>query len=79
MELVGLEPTTSWVRSSLTAMLRAPRLQVFLGEHLECRNISRNTLHRDLQGFAAAARAGDEIARRRGELRSERPTPEANR
>jgi hypothetical protein len=53
MELAGLEPATSWVRSSPTVMLKTGRLQGFLGERLERRNISRNSLHRDLHGLAA--------------------------
>ncbi len=66
MEVGGLEPPTSWVRSSPTPMLKTHRLQGFLSEHLECRNISRNSLPRDLQGFAAdrLTGAGDESASR---------------
>src|SRR5918996_5038158 len=47
MELAGLEPATSWVRCPLTS--KVSRLQRFMGERLECRNISRNSLHRVLQ------------------------------
>jgi hypothetical protein len=49
VELAGLDPATSWVRSNATVTLNTGRLQDFLGEHLECRNISRNSLHHDLQ------------------------------
>src|ERR687892_608169 len=49
MELAGLEPAPSWVRSSRPLTSKVPRLQRFMGERLECRNISRNSLHRVLQ------------------------------
>jgi hypothetical protein len=49
MELAGLEPATSWVRSSRPLTSKGPRLQRFIGERLECRNISRNSLHRVLR------------------------------
>jgi hypothetical protein len=49
MELAGLEPATSWVRSSRPLTSKVLRLQRFMGERLECRNISRNSLHRVLQ------------------------------
>jgi hypothetical protein len=48
MELAGLEPATSWVRSSRPLTLKVPLMQRFMGERLECRNISRNSLHRVL-------------------------------
>jgi hypothetical protein len=53
MELAGLEPAISWVRFSLTVITGIGRLQGFLCERLERRNISRNSLHRDLQGLVA--------------------------
>jgi hypothetical protein len=56
MELAGLEPATSWVRSSPNVMLKMGRLQGILGEHLEGRNISRNSLHRELHRFAPDGR-----------------------
>ena len=49
MELAGLEPAASWVRSSRPLTSKVPRLQRFMGERLERRNISRNSLHRVLQ------------------------------
>ena len=49
MELAGLEPAPSWVRSSRPLTLKVPLLQRFMAERLECRNISRNSLHRVLQ------------------------------
>jgi hypothetical protein len=45
MELAGLEPATSWVRSSRPLTLKVPLLQRFMAERLECRNISRDSLH----------------------------------
>jgi hypothetical protein len=50
MELAGLEPATSWVRSSRPLTPKVILLQRFMGERLEWRNISRNSLHRVLQG-----------------------------
>jgi hypothetical protein len=44
MELAGLEPATSWLRSSRPFALKVPLLQRFMAERLECRNISRNSL-----------------------------------
>jgi hypothetical protein len=44
MELAGLEPATSWVRSSRFVARKTLNLERFYGERLECRNISRNTL-----------------------------------
>ena len=58
MELAGLEPATSWVRSSRPLTSKVPRLQRFMGERLERRNISRNSLHRvlhEILGQAAGA------------------------
>ena len=49
MELAGLEPATSWVRSSRPHTLKVSLLRRFLTERLECRNISRNSVHRVLQ------------------------------
>src|SRR5919106_4080820 len=49
MELAGLEPATSWVRSNRPLTPKVLRLQRFRPERLECRNISRNSLHRVLQ------------------------------
>jgi hypothetical protein len=49
MELAGLEPATSWVRSNRPPTLKVPRLQRFMTERLECRNIPRNSLNRGLQ------------------------------
>jgi hypothetical protein len=42
MELAGLEPATSWVRSSGALRQELADLQRFVAEALECRNISRN-------------------------------------
>jgi hypothetical protein len=61
MELAGLEPATSWVRSSRPLTLKAPGLQRFIGERLECRNISRNSLHRVLQRHEVLDRSADAI------------------
>jgi hypothetical protein len=49
MELAGLEPATSWVRSSRPPTSKVLRFQRFMGERVECRNISPNSLHRVLQ------------------------------
>jgi hypothetical protein len=49
MELAGLEPAPSWVRSSRPLTSKVLRLQRFMGERLECRNISLNSLHHVLQ------------------------------
>jgi hypothetical protein len=62
MELAGLEPATSWVRSSRPLTPKAPLLQRFMAERLECRNISRNSLHRVLQKGRCERR--DETVRR---------------
>jgi len=48
MKLAGLEPATSWVRSSRIPTPKMP-LQPFIDERLECRNTSRNTVRRFLQ------------------------------
>jgi hypothetical protein len=45
MELAGLEPATSWVRSRGFGELEASRLQRFSSERLRCRNICPNNLH----------------------------------
>jgi hypothetical protein len=61
MELAGLEPATSWVRSSRPPTLKGTLLQRFMAERLECRNISRNSVHRVLQrarGWAAKPASG---------------------
>ena len=42
MELAGLEPATSWVRSTHSLAQKMPLLQRFSLERLECRNIPRN-------------------------------------
>ena len=51
MELAGLEPATSWVRSIRPLGRELGCVQPFSGERLDCRNISRNILqsvfHRD--------------------------------
>jgi hypothetical protein len=51
MELAGLEPATSWVRSSGALRRELADLQHFQAESLERRNISRNNsavvLHSD--------------------------------
>ena len=49
MELAGLEPATSWVRSTCSSERELACLQRVSGEHLECRNISRNIPASDLQ------------------------------
>jgi hypothetical protein len=49
MELAGLEPATSWVRSTRPFDREPACLQRVSGERLECRNISRNTPAPDLQ------------------------------
>jgi hypothetical protein len=66
MELAGLEPTTSWVRSSRPLTSKVLRLQCFLGERLECRNISRNSLHRVLQRREMRDRSAGAIEKERG-------------
>jgi hypothetical protein len=48
MELAGLEPATSWVRSTRFSEWEPAKLQRFSLERLECRNISRNSLQRVL-------------------------------
>ena len=58
MELAGLEPATSWVRSSRSPTSKVLRLQRFTGERLESRNISPNTLHRILQRHEIQDRSG---------------------
>jgi hypothetical protein len=47
MELAGLEPAASWVRSSGSVSLESSRLQRFSRERLEC-HISRNILEHRL-------------------------------
>jgi hypothetical protein len=49
MELAGLEPATSWVRSTRPFDREPACLQRVSGERLECRNISRNILGDALQ------------------------------
>jgi hypothetical protein len=49
MELAGLEPATSWVRSSCSLERELVCLQRVLGERLERRNISPNILQVVLQ------------------------------
>jgi hypothetical protein len=44
MELAGLEPATSWVRSSRSFETKLLYLQHILGEGMERRNMSRNNL-----------------------------------
>ena len=65
MELAGLAPATSWVRSSRPLTSKVHRLQRFMGELLECRNISRNSLHRVLQRHEILDRAADAIGKER--------------
>ena len=45
MELVGLEPTTSWVRSTHSLEREPIALQDLPAESLDCRNIARNKMH----------------------------------
>jgi hypothetical protein len=59
MELAGLEPATSWVRSSRPLRPKVLLLQRFMGERLECRNISRNSLHRVSQRHEILDRSVD--------------------
>ena len=66
MELAGLEPATSWVRSSRPLTSKVLRLQRFMGERLECRNISRNSLHRVLQRHVVLERSAGAIEEERG-------------
>ncbi len=49
VELAGLEPATSWVRSSCSSEREMVCLQPVSGECLECRNTSRNISASDLQ------------------------------
>jgi hypothetical protein len=49
MELAGLEPATSWVRSSRPLTSKVLPLQRFMGERLWCRNISPNIRQHVLQ------------------------------
>jgi hypothetical protein len=49
MELAGLQPATSWVRSSCSSEREMACLQPVSGECLEGRNISRNISASDLQ------------------------------
>jgi hypothetical protein len=67
MELAGLEPATSWVRSSRPLTPKAPLLQRFMAERLECRNISRNSLHRVLQRHGILDKSAGAIERSAGE------------
>ena len=62
MELVGLEPTTSWVRSSPPLTVKVPLLQRLMAERLECRNISPNSLHRVLQRDEVSGSSAGAIA-----------------
>jgi hypothetical protein len=66
MELAGLEPATSWVRSSRPLTSKELRLQRFMGESLECRNISRNSLHRVLQMHEILDRSAGATEKERG-------------
>jgi hypothetical protein len=66
MELAGLEPATSWVRSSRPLTSKELRLQRFMGESLECRNISRNSLHRVLQRHEILDRSAGATEKERG-------------
>ena len=72
MELAGLEPAPSWVRSSRPLTSKVPRLQRFMGERLECRNISRNSLHRVLQRHEILDRLPAPSKRSAGEHLQER-------
>ena len=49
MELAGLEPATSWVRSSCSYEREPACLQRVSEERLECRNISHNIFASDVQ------------------------------
>jgi hypothetical protein len=64
--LAGLEPATSWVRSSRPLTSKELRLQRFMGESLECRNISRNSLHRVLQKHEILDRSAGVTEKERG-------------
>jgi len=66
MELAGLEPATSWVRSSRPVTSKELRLQRFVGDSLECRNISRNSLHRVLQRHEILDRSAGATEKERG-------------
>ena len=70
MELAGLEPATSWVRSSRSPIPKVTLLQRFMGERLECRNISPNSLHRVLQRHEILDRSAGAIRRGRGRTHS---------
>jgi hypothetical protein len=66
MELAGLEPATSWVRSSCPLTSKVLLLQRFMGERLECRNISRNSLHLILQRHEILDGSAGAIEKERG-------------
>jgi hypothetical protein len=62
MELAGLEPATSWVRSTRSFECEPAFVQRFSGERLGCRNSSRNLSASDLQSHRCLCR---QRARRR--------------
>jgi hypothetical protein len=72
MELAGLEPATSWVRSSCPLTLKVPLLRRFVAERLDCRNISRSSLQRVLRGLGQSFQrkskraAGERLHRNEG-------------
>jgi hypothetical protein len=65
MELAGLEPATSWVRSSRPLTPKMTLLRRFMAERLECRNISRNSVHRVLQRHEILDRSAGAIEEER--------------
>jgi hypothetical protein len=79
MELAGLEPATSWVRSSRPLTPKMPLLQRFMGERLECRNISRNSLHPVLQRHAILDRSAGAIEKERERASTERESVDVSR
>jgi hypothetical protein len=64
MELAGLEPAPSWVRST-SSHVESGSFAALYGR-LECRNISRNSLHRVLQRHEILDRSADAIEKERG-------------
>jgi hypothetical protein len=67
MELAGLEPATSWVRSSRPLTPIVTLLRRFMAERLECRIISRNSVHRVLQRHEILDKSAGAIEESAGE------------
>jgi hypothetical protein len=64
MELAGLDPATSWVRSSRSRDQEPTSLQRFSGERLDCYSISRNIVEHVLETERPLIRAENLICER---------------